>query len=240
MPITRRSPLLSLCMLCLVVLTPHGAAAGPGYGFIGLQVQGTMDDRMAEALAIDADAGVLVLDVAPDGPAAAAGVRRGDLIVAVNGNRVRYAGLIRAVQETAPGDRLRLTLRRAGGTVGVTVATTAWKESWYVQERAFASLPGHGLTLTTLTGDVKEKFRDRFALRWGTTGVLVTIVNQEVLGERMSLRPGDVIVQVNQDDVWLPRQVMDKLQAAKADGRGYLLLLVQRPSGFYSILLPVV
>lgn len=55
----------------------------------------------------------------------------------------------------------------------------------------------------------------------------------------MDLRRGELIVQVNQNNVWQPRQLMAKFQEAKKNGRKHLLLLVEGVNGFRFSLLPV-
>ena len=75
------------------------------------------------------------------------------------------------------------------------------------------------------------------ALRWGSVGVLVTLVDPE--RKDIGLRRGDLITQVNQDDVWKPEQVVAKYKAAKKAGRKELLLLIERVNGFHYMLLPV-
>ena len=57
--------------------------------------------------------------------------------------------------------------------------------------------------------------------------------------ETLKLSIGDVIVQVNQDAVWRPNQVIDHLRTAKEAKRRALLLLVEGTGGFRFELLPV-
>jgi serine protease Do len=67
-------------------------------------------------------AGVPVAGVDRAGPAARAGLRTGDIILAINGDHVDTArGLIRAVAAAAPGNKIRLTIRRQGQTLEVPV-----------------------------------------------------------------------------------------------------------------------
>lgn len=66
----------------------------------------------------------------------------------------------------------------------------------------------------------------------------VTLVD-ETKAQAMDLRRGDLVVQVNQEPVWQPKQLMARYQAAKAAGRKTLLLLVEGSAGFPFSLLPV-
>jgi serine protease Do len=65
---------------------------------------------------------VAIASVDRNGPAARAGVRIGDVVTAVNGEKVDTArGLIRAVAATPPGNNVRLSVRRQGRDMDVSV-----------------------------------------------------------------------------------------------------------------------
>jgi serine protease Do len=68
------------------------------------------------------DSAVVISAIERAGPAARAGVRAGDLVVAINGDRIDSSrGLIRAVAAVPPGRDLRLTVRRQGREVEIPV-----------------------------------------------------------------------------------------------------------------------
>ena len=83
-------------------------------GYMGL-VPDDLTSAERDALGIEGDAGILLAEVYPDGPAAAADLRRGDVILEMNGEPVysqRQALLISA--STVPGDEVTVTGMRAG------------------------------------------------------------------------------------------------------------------------------
>jgi serine protease Do len=81
-------------------------------GKMGLVVQPVTHD-LAKALGLPSTQGALVADVEPKGPAARAGVRQGDVIIAVDRKPVRSSDeLPRAVAKHPPGSRIALTLLR--------------------------------------------------------------------------------------------------------------------------------
>ncbi len=179
--------------------------------------------------------GVLVRDVAVGGPAAMAGVNRGDLIVEFAGAKIdSFQRLVNAVRGTKPGQKVEMTVSRNGKNVDLILRLGQKPDAWRVSRDAVAKLPAVGLTLAAIT----KKIRERFGVRWGTIGVLVTLIDQEV-ESTMQLVRGDVIVQVNQEDVWQPKQILAMYRAAKKDGRKRLLILVERVGGFEYMLLPV-
>jgi S1-C subfamily serine protease len=87
---------------------------------LGVQVLGEVTPAIARANRLPAERGVAV-DPVPGGPAAAAGLREGDIVVAVDGQDVRTSPeLLAAIRRRRPGDQLRLRVARPTGTVELT------------------------------------------------------------------------------------------------------------------------
>ena len=80
-----------------------------------------LSPAVAEELGIDDDGpGVVVLDVEPNTPAARLGVKRGDLVIGLNNDRVTsVAGLVKALG--APADGWRLSLEREGQVYNLAI-----------------------------------------------------------------------------------------------------------------------
>jgi len=211
---------------------PSPANAEPG--FIGMQVQG-MSPRVAAALGLKSSHGVLIRDVALQGPAAKAGFRRGDLIVTFAGKPVQsFEHLVKVVQTIMPGEDVAIGIMRLGKNLTLTLKAGNWIDSWRVKKGSFVQIPERGITLAAIT----PKVRERFGVRWGSTGVVITLVDKEkALG--LDLQRGEVIRQVNQQEVWKPRQVLDAYVKAKQAKKASLLLLVEGVNGFRFSLLKV-
>ena len=109
------------------------ALAGPPHVLVGLQ----LDDSKG-------DAGARVRDVSPGGPAEHAGVRPGDLIVAVNGTNVRGrepAGhVVELLHDVKPGDKVELKVLRHGKTRDLTV-TASPDGNYFFIARQLPGLP---------------------------------------------------------------------------------------------------
>jgi serine protease Do len=94
-------------------------------GFIGVQMQ-PVTKELAEAIGLKEPKGALVAEALKDSPAAKAGVRIGDTIVAVDGQRIDDAkDLSRKIGIAAPGKTVSLTLYRQGQERTVTVEVGA-------------------------------------------------------------------------------------------------------------------
>ncbi|WP_315975068.1 S1C family serine protease [Microvirga yunnanensis] len=94
-------------------------------GFIGVQMQ-PVTKEIAEAIGLKEPKGALVAEALKDSPAAKAGIRTGDTIVAVDGEPIKEAkDLSRKVASVAPGKSLSLTLWREGKERTVTLEVGA-------------------------------------------------------------------------------------------------------------------
>jgi serine protease Do len=90
-------------------------------GFLGIHLQ-DVDARLAEQLGVDIGAGVLVTDVAPDSPAARAGIRREDLILEVAGQPMKSVQVLRnRIALTEPGTKAEVVVARGGERKTLTV-----------------------------------------------------------------------------------------------------------------------
>ncbi len=203
-------------------------------GFSGMYLQG-MDKRIAAALSMAEPSGVLVRDVALGGPADLGGIKRGDLIVDYAGAEITtFKQLVAVAQKTNIGQTIEVKVIRAGEPVELKLTLGKKTEAWKVSKGAVSAIPSVGLTLAAVT----PKIRKRFGLRWGSTGVLVTLVAAEH-AKRQVLERGDMIVQVNQQEVWNPEQVTRLYEKAREEKRDRILLLVERLGNFRYLLMPV-
>jgi len=220
-------------LLALAVLAAGAKPAAAESGFIGMQVQG-MSAKTAAALGLKSADGVLVRDVVLGGASDKAGFKRGDLILKFGGKKIdSFATMVKAAQATTPGQKVKVAILRQGKPKTLTLTLGNWTEPWRITKSAVSSLPASGLTMSSLT----KKLRKGFGLRWGSVGVVVTLVDPDRTD--IGLRRGDLILQVNQKEVWLPEQVVAEYKAAKNAGRKELLLLVERVNGFRFMPLPV-
>ena len=163
----------ALVGVLFISLSPASVDAEPA--FVGMQVQG-ISKKVALAFGIDKPEGVLVRDVALDGPANKSGIHRGDLIVAFAGDDIdTFEQLVVKVRELQAGDSVPVTVVRNGEELELTMVTGKWTPEWQVKKGIFASSPAVGLTMSAIT----PKVRERFDILWGSNGVIITLIDPE-------------------------------------------------------------
>src|SRR5881409_23651 len=91
-------------------------------GWLGVVIQ-DVTDELASSFGVKEREGVLVADVMKGGPAETAGLRAGDVVVELDGTRIREVpDLQRRIAGVAPGQKVRLVVVRDGARQPVTVA----------------------------------------------------------------------------------------------------------------------
>ena len=187
-------------------------------GYIGATIQ-DVTPEIASSLGLTGK-GALVADVLSGGPAEAAGLRSGDLILRVNGEAVGSAAdVTRRVAGVSAGDTIRLDVRRDGGSRQLAI-TSAVRPSEDVLASGASPLDapsigaeGLGLRVTPQTSGA---------------GVRVAAVAPWSDAARKGLRPGDVIVQAGVRRTRTPADLARAVAEAREAGRKSVLLLVAR------------
>src|SRR5437667_2390938 len=197
----------------------HGAVVR---GWVGVAIQAVTPD-LARSFGLHGAEGALVADVTPGGPAAKAGIARGDVIVRWGDRRVQHSReLPLMVALTAPGTRRPVAVVREGRERTVDVAVERMPAEGRRESRAAprgGGLEGWGLAVEPLGPDQAR----RLGLKAGT-GVVVTDVAAGSPADEAGLEPGDVIVEANRR----PGRSARDLGRALPAGRHRALLLVRR------------
>ena len=204
-------------------------------GWLGVRIQ-TVTDELAEGLRLETAKGALVASVTEGGPAEAAGIQQGDVILTFDGREVPdMRKLPRMVAETAIGKAVDVEVWRKGKKMNVPVtlgelddAQVALAEPDKPKLGAAGQVDELGLGLAKITPELREQFE----LDDKTDGVVITKVDEEGTGAEKGLRPGDVIVEVDQEEVTSPADVAEKVERAKDEGYRVVTLLVFRQGDF--------
>jgi len=114
-----------------VIVSPTGASVGIGFAIPSETVSAIVRQLLAKGsiergwLGVSVEEnenGVSIANLDRNGPAARAGLRPGDTVVAINGDRIETSrGLIRAVAAVPPGNNIRVTVRRQGREVDIAI-----------------------------------------------------------------------------------------------------------------------
>jgi serine protease Do len=197
-----------------------GKVVAPKLGFFTQDV----DAKLAKALKLPNPKGVLVTDVAAGNPAEKAGLKRGDVVLSFDTKPVNNAAELRTrIYEADPGQALTMSVWRDGKPQGLVVKPEYLKaaelsEAWHgleVEENTPAKARARGLVLAE--------------------GVIVKTVAKGSGAERIGIKTGDLILEVNQQrfdglDKWksLTKQVYE--------GQDAVVLLVRGRQSAYIVL----
>ncbi len=205
-------------------------------GFIGIVVQ-PLSQELAEAFKIENEAGALVADVEPDGPADTAGIRNGDVIIRLNDEDI-----------TDPQD-LQLTVAAIAPETTVTVTIVRDGKEQKVEVR-LGELPSKGVQIAQTEtagksnvldgitiGDIDPSTRRQLNLPENISGVVVTQLDPESIGAEAGLRVGDVIQEMNHKELTDAEQAVNLSNEIEKD-ETVLLRIVSMGRSRFVVLKP--
>jgi len=195
-------------------------------GWLGVSIQPLTPD-LAKELGIKSEKGVLVADVVEDGPAAKAGLQRGDVITKIDGKDVSdVSALKNLVASIPPGREAKVEFLRGGETktAAVTIAEmTAQQQKMLGQaENQFK-----GVSVQNLTPDIRRQLGVAGRIR----GVVVTDVAQDSPAAGI-LAQGDVIMEINRKKIASVSDFSSAVSAVKS-GQRALVLVYRNGSTLY-------
>ena len=194
-------------------------------GWIGIRVQG-VTPALAESLSLQEAEGALVTAVEPDSPADKAGIKRGDVIVSVERERVeRMRDAVRAIGSHPNRAKIDLEIIRDGKSRTLT-ATLASPPASLAQKSTTTEKTVPRGRLGVQLADVSKSAAERWEIEPGTAGAVIVGVAPDSPAAQSKLRPGDVIVSVNREPVEDAQAVARAI--GRHDAERPVLLLVQR------------
>ena len=206
-------------------------------GWLGVSIQPVTPD-IAESLEMARPMGALVAGVTRGGPAEAAKLRAGDVIVEFNGRPINeLRELPRVVAETAVGQLVDVIVLRDGSreTVAVTLGRLEDGEKLALNRSTDGEGDGEEAGAVELLGltleGMNDALRDRYKLAEGSRGAVVVAVDEDSAAWSKGVRPGYLVVEVAQEEVETPQEVEKRVADLREDGRKNALLLVSNPEG---------
>jgi serine protease Do len=206
-------------------------------GMLGVTIQ-SVDADLASSLSLPAARGAIVTSVQTGGPAEKAGLKRGDVITAINKQPVIDNNSLRnLVASMPPGSSVDVTARRNGRDQDFQVALSQLpdrEQSASDEEGASSSgTTGNtkfGLTLQPLTAEAAS----RNGLDADDQGLLVTRVDPSGSAANAGIRQGDLIQEVNRQAVKTPTEFSAAVQQSGA--KPALVLVKRRNAVIYTTL----
>jgi serine protease Do len=192
-------------------------------GYLGVAIQPVTTD-IAKAFNAPPSKGALISDLVPDGAAAKAGLKKGDVVVELNGEPVAGPNQLKLkIASMAPGSVAHLKVLRDGRErdVTATLSELPEKAAEATPSGSGENDPMRGIQVDELTSDIAQQL----GLRPGTKGVVVSDVSPGSPAGNAGLRRGDVIQEVNRQPV---SSVAEYQRALRQAGKQSVLLLVNR------------
>ena len=192
-------------------------------GRLGINIQEVTDD-LAASFGLDKKQGALISRVEEDSPAAKAGLKTGDIILAVDGKKVKnMRALPRMIAAKKPGTKVTLDILRDGKTMQVDVVLDDLEGGVAIEsgENGSEQLKSLGMTVRQLTPEM--------AARLGLgqkRGVVIYRLDPNGLAARAGLQTGDVLLMVNNAEIATLKDLQKALRAGRK--QTYIRFLVQR------------
>ncbi|HAJ79766.1 MAG TPA: protease [Fibrobacteres bacterium] len=206
-------------------------------GWLGVQIQ-DVNEAMRGSLGLGERKGVLISDVFKDQPADKTGIRRGDVILSIDGKKVTSSNELRnTVANISPGAKTPITLFRAGKELSLTVKLTERNEgaidkiageSGNDGENPSEALKQLGLQTSNLT----EALRKQYSIDKDVSGVVVIEVDQVSQAASEGIQEGDVIQEVNREAVTSVKEFAKAVKSIKT-GDNVMLLVKRGQSTLY-------
>ena len=200
-------------------------------GWLGVRIQEVNDD-IADSLNLDKASGALVASVSPGGPADKAGVQAGDVILKFDGKEInQMRSLPRVVAETAINKKADVEIWRKGNHITKQVAVgelEAAEKAENIEKPVVKTGNANDVKILGLSlAAIDPNMAKQFDLRDGQKGVVISNVSSSSVAAEKGLTAGDVVVEINQQPVAAPEDVVARINDARKSGRRSALLLVE-------------
>jgi serine protease Do len=204
-------------------------------GWIGVKIQ-NVTQEIADSMGLKSTKGALIAQPQRGAPAEDAGLKAGDVIVAVNGDKIETSrDLARRIAALGPGKTVDLTYLRSGAEKTVKLKLGALPDEREARADDEDSsdrgpeLSGLGLDLAPAS-DVRGAGRE---------GLFVADLDPSGVAAQKGLRRGDVIVEAGGQPVNSRGQLANAFETARKEGRRSVLLRVKSADGAKFIAVPV-
>jgi serine protease Do len=209
----------------------HGGSVARGY--LGVQIQ-PMSEDIADNLGLKSASGAMVDKVMPGTPAADAGLKTGDVVTKLNGQKIDDAAdLTRQIGELKPGAAIELTYMRDGAEKTAQAKLADQKnEKLAKADNAPTQNDKAAPMLGIQLAPAKEVAGS------GDQGVAIVGVDPNGPAAEQGLATGQVILDVGGKPVSTPQDVKSEVATAKSQGKKSVLMRIQTADGDRFVAVP--
>lgn len=204
-------------------------------GWLGVRIQ-NVDESIADSLGLKEPKGALVAGVDDKGPSKPAGIEPGDVILKFDGKDVKDSKeLPRIVGQTPVGKDVDVLILRKGKEITKQVKLGRLEDGEKIAKASATQgepeksivKKALGLDLSPITDEAKK----RYSIKDNVKGVLVSRVDPNSPAADKRIQAGDIIVEVQQEQVATPDAVTKRVEALKKDGKKSALFLIANGQG---------
>jgi len=161
-------------------------------GWLGVAIQ-NITEEIAEVMELGELRGVLISDIIQDSPADKAGLKRGDIILAVNNKEVNNCDELKnCIANTSPGSKVNLDVFRDRENLNISAYVAEMPgESEYRKTKFSESDENLGLTVRELI------YQDKIAKSFHKEGVYIQEVTTSSVAERAGILQNDILLEIN-------------------------------------------
>ncbi len=205
-------------------------------GWLGVKIQ-PVTEEIGEALNIKPARGTLIAGIDDKGPAKAAGIETGDVILKFDGKDIKETrDLTRMVADTPVDKEVEVVIIRKGKEEKKTVKVGRLEDSDKKLASITANAPEEKPTaikkaLGLDLADINDDLRKKYNIKDNVKGAVVTAVEQNSSAAEKQMKPGDTIVEISQVAVAGAADVQKRVDQLKNEGRRSALFLVANKDG---------
>ena len=199
-------------------------------GYIGIAMQ-EIDKEMAEAISLEKTEGVLISEVLKDSAAEKAGLKEGDIILEYNDKPIKtIANFRNEISLLEPGKKINLVILRKGEKQQISLELGQHPVE-YLSSNQTTQLGMEVVEVKDISPDIMGK--------WGyqdiKEGLIITSIKRNSLAAKAGLRPGMLLIQVNQQRIKTAKDFHDSMESAKNNKHILLLVRFQNVTRFITV-----
>jgi serine protease Do len=206
------------------------------HGYIGIGMNDVTPDN-AHFFNLQDATGAIVAQVTPDSPASRGGLRTGDVIAQLNGQKIVNGSALQvAVTEMAPGTKITLGVLRDGKPTTLNLTVGQFHGNTDVASNDGEDNQPNG-KIGLAVGNLTPEARKQFDVPEQVHGVVVQDVRAASPADDAGIQPGDVILEVDRKPAESASQFANEVHQNK-DGKDLLMLVWSKGNSSYRTIHP--